>query len=162
MINKSYRRLELSDSYPCPVCRHGSIHALVLTDAFSCEFCRHILSADIGQQQVQLVDSLQAIAWYWDGHCWRLANRGSKDISSLVVLAASVFTVLPPSLVWIAGFIFPPLSSSSQITFPTVWALLTLLAHLSIVLWLIGEYYQVPFYVITKVRLLQRQLSTRH
>ena len=162
MANQAQRPLDLGDSYPCPVCRHGDIHSLTLTDAFACDFCRHILSADLNQQQVQVVDSTQAITWAWNGQQWRVVNANrNADVSGLVIFTAVVLVLLPASLVWLAGFIFPPVTSStsSQIPFSTIWAFLVLLAHLALVLWLIGEYYQIPFYVAAKVRVFQRRFS---
>lgn len=134
----------------------------MLTEAFACEFCRHILSANIQEQQVQVVDSSQPLTWLWNGHRWRLTRtENSEEISGLVIFTAIVLIVIPASLVWLSGIIFPPLDSTSQITFSAVWALLTLLSHLIFVLWLIGEYYQIPFYVAVKVRVLRLQLSQR-
>ncbi|MBE7386215.1 MAG: hypothetical protein F6J95_033095 [Leptolyngbya sp. SIO1E4] len=160
MATQAQRSLDLNDSYPCPVCRHGTIQALVLTDAFACDFCRHILSADLKQQQVQVIDGPQAITWVWEGQRWRVAHGTRREeVSSLIVFSALVLIIVPASLVWLAGFIFPPLSPTSPITFPTLWAFLTFLAHLSLVLWLVGEYYQIPFYVATKVRLFRRRSS---
>ena len=161
MVTQAQRPLDLGDSYPCPVCRHGEIHSLVLTDAFACDFCRHILAADLSQQQVQVVDSTQAITWVWNGQRWRVVNANrNADVSGLVVFTAVVVVLLPASLVWLAGFIFPSASSTAaQIPFSTIWALLVLIAHLALVLWLIGEYYQIPFYIAAKVRLFQRRLS---
>ncbi|MEM9002400.1 MAG: hypothetical protein AAGE59_02615 [Cyanobacteria bacterium P01_F01_bin.86] len=160
MAIQAQRPLELGDSYPCPVCRHGQISSLILTEAFACNFCRHILSVDLKQQQVQVVDSTQSITWAWNGQRWRVVHDNrSADVSGLVAFTAIVLVVLPPSLVWLAGFIFPPLSPTSQIPFSTFWALLVLVAHLSLVLWLLGEYYQIPFYIAAKVRLFHRRFS---
>lgn len=153
------RPLDLSDSYPCPVCRQGQIEAIVLTEAFSCRFCRHILSADIEAQQVKVVDSAQPLTWFWNGQRWRLV-RGDKaeELTGLVIFTAVVLTVVPASLVWLSGAIFPPLEQSSQMPFSVAWALITFLSHLIFVLWLIGEYYQIPFYVAAKVRVLRLRL----
>lgn len=162
MTTQAQASLDLSRVYPCPVCRHGTIQALVLTDAFACEFCRHILSMDAKQQSVQMVDNPQAIAWMWDGQRWRVKNSNrNASLSYAVASIAVILSVLPAGLVWLAGSLFPPLPSApSQLSFSTIWALLTLIAHLSLVLWLIGEYYQFPFYVATKVRLLRQRLSS--
>lgn len=163
MTIQAKRPLDLSDSYPCPICRHGEIQALVLTDAFACQFCRHILSVDLAQQKVQVIDSPQAISWFWNGHRWQIAGRNEgAHLSGVVILAALILIIFPAGLVWLTGAIFPPLSSSSHMRFPTIWALLTLLAHLCIVLWMIGEYFQVPFYIATKVRLMRRNLSQEY
>lgn len=160
MANQFQRPLNLGDSYPCPVCRHGTVRALVLTDAFACNFCRHILAADLHKQQVQVVDSTQAIIWSWSGQRWRVvsANR-SADMSFLVVFTAAVLVLLPASLVWLSGYVFPPASPATPMPFSSMWAVLTLFAHLALVLWMVGEYYQIPFYIAVKVRLFRQQFS---
>ncbi len=154
---QSNRPLDLSSIYPCPICRHGNIEAMVLTEAFACDFCRHILSVNLPQQEVQVLDSTQAIAWKWDGQHWRIARSGKQgDLSGLVVLTSILLIALPASLVGLAGFIFPPMNPAPRLSFANLWALLTLLAHAGLVLWLLGEYYQIPFYIATKVRLLRQ------
>lgn len=157
MTITTQRLLDLNDVFPCPVCRHGQIQALVLTEAFACGFCRHILSADLPQQTVKVIDSNQAIAWIWNGHRWRLQNGASTEMSAIVLITAGVLTIVPASIVWLSGLLFPPLTSASSITFPMMWAFLTFLTHLGLVLWLVGEHYQIPFYVATKFRLLYRR-----
>ena len=132
MATQAQRPLNLSDSYPCPVCRHGDINSLVLTDAFACNFCHHILAADITQQQVQVVDSTQSITWAWDGQRWRVINANrNADISALAIFIAVILIVLPAGLVQLTGLVFAPLPSSHpHIPFSTIWALLVLIAHL--------------------------------
>jgi uncharacterized protein (DUF983 family) len=156
MAPQNQRPLNLSDSFPCPVCRQGSIQAIVLTEAFACEFCRHIMSVDLQAQQVQVVDSSQPLTWLWNGEKWKL-SRGKKadELSALVIITAIVLMIIPATLVWLAGTIFPPLSPSSHLSFSSIWSLLTLLAHSAFVLWLIGEYYQIPFYIAAKVRVMR-------
>jgi hypothetical protein len=136
------------------------MESMVLTEAFACSFCRHILAVDIGQQQVQVIDSSQALTWKWNGQRWRLAHTGRvSEISTTVILAAIALIVFPAGLVWLSGALFPPLTPTPTITFAPIWAVLTLLSHLSLVLWLLGEYYQIPFYIATKVRLFQIQAA---
>lgn len=162
MAIQSQRPLDLNDSYPCPVCRHGKIQALVLVDAFACDFCHHVLAVDMQRQQVQLVDSTQAIAWTWQGKAWRIQNGGEhRSLSAMVLVIAGVLTVVPAAIVWLAGMVFPPLSPTSWITFPMMWAFLTFLTHLGLVLWLVGEHYQIPFYIATKFRLLRLRSFNR-
>lgn len=158
MSTQTPRSLDWNDPYPCPICRNGQIEAMVLTEAFACNFCRHILSVNLAKQQVQVLDSTQSIRWRWDGHQWRIArDNKAGGISGLVILTAVILITLPASLVGAAGFIFPPAPPAPQISFPMIWALLTLIAHLGLVLWLVAEYYQIPFYIATKIRLLQQR-----
>jgi len=155
------RPLSLNDSFPCPVCRQGNIEAIALMEAFACEFCRHILSANLPDQQVKVVDSSQPLTWLWNGTRWQLARgENEQELSALVLFTAAVLIVIPASIVWLSGALFPPLQPSA-VPFSTVWALITLAAHLSFVLWLIGEYYQIPFYVAAKIRIMRLRLPRR-
>jgi len=156
------RPLNLDGAFPCPICRQGTIEAIVLTDAFACEFCRHILSANLADQQVQVVDSTQPLTWGWNGQRWRLVRGDdAQELSMLVYLTAVVLMVIPAGLVWLSGVLFPPLTPSSGLPFSSVWAIITFAAHLSVVLWLIGEYYQIPLYVAAKVRIARSRYRPR-
>jgi hypothetical protein len=151
------RPLGLGDHWPCPLCRQGQLEALVLTDAFACDFCRHILSADIQQQQVQVVDSSQPMAWRWTGEGWRSLHHPDTQLTPLIWIAAGLLLLVPSSLVAVASYLFPPLNPTPGPSFGEVWASLTLACHVAIVLWLLGEHYQVPMYVAAKVRWLQQR-----
>jgi hypothetical protein len=162
MASSPERPLNLDSAFPCPICRQGTIEAIVLTDAFACEFCRHILSANLADQQVQVVDSTQPLTWGWNGQRWRLVRGDhAQELSMLVYLTAVVLMVIPAGLVWLSGVLFPPLTPASGLPFSSVWAIITFAAHLSVVLWLIGEYYQIPLYVAAKVRIARSRYLSR-
>jgi hypothetical protein len=149
--------LSLSDRYPCPVCREGTLESLVLTEAFACNFCRHILAANLSEQQVQVVDISQPVTWTWCNGQWALVRGGAQKMSIAIILVATILILLPAGLIALTGILFPPLKPSSPLSFSMLWALITLIAHLMLVLWLLGEYYQVPFYLSVKMRLLYRR-----
>lgn len=156
MPNPSERPLNLSDTYPCPICRQGTIEAIVLTEAFACPFCRHILSANLADQQVQVVDSSQPLTWLWNGQKWQLDRQeAAGELSGLVIFVAIALITIPAGLVWLSGNLFPPLEPNASLHFSTVWSVITLASHLTLVLWLIGEYYQIPVYVAAKVRIMR-------
>jgi hypothetical protein len=162
MAPQKQRSLNLDETYPCPVCRQGQLQAIVLTEAFACEFCRHILSVDLQEQQVRVVDSSQPLTWLWNGRHWKLSRNNQPDeLSALVMGTAIVLTTVPAGLIWLSGALFPPLQPSSQLSFSEIWALITLLAHAAFVVWLIGEYYQIPVYIAAKVRILRFRTSRR-
>ncbi len=162
MASPPERPLNLNEAFPCPICRQGSIEAIVLTDAFACKFCRHILSANLQEQQVQVVDSNQPLTWLWNGRHWQLM-RGDKanELSTLVLFTAAVLVTIPAGLVWLSGALFPPLTPTEGMPFSTLWAIVTFGAHLSFVLWLVGEYYQIPLYIAAKIRILRSHPTTR-
>jgi hypothetical protein len=78
-------------------------------------------------------------------------------MSIAIILVATILILLPAGLIALTGILFPPLKPSSPLSFSMLWALITLIAHLMLVLWLLGEYYQVPFYLSVKMRLLYRR-----
>ena len=162
MASSIERPLNLESSFPCPICRQGSIEAIVLTDAFACEFCRHILSANLAQQQVQVVDSSQPLTWGWNGRQWRLVRgENTQDLSTLVYFTAAVLIMVPASVVWLSGQLFPPLKPTTGLPFSTLWAIITFATHLGFVLWLIGEYHQIPLYIAARLRIARSRYQSR-
>jgi hypothetical protein len=158
---KHHRPLQYDGTYLCPVCRHGQIQELALTEAFACDFCRHIFTANLTEQTLQVVDSSQPMTWRWNGRGWLAAYQEDYPLSSLIWLMGAILVVLPCAMIWGAAYVFPPLPDSQWASFPTVWATSALILHLGIVLWIFAEYYQMPFYVSTKIRFqrLLRALS---
>ncbi|MEO0755821.1 MAG: hypothetical protein AAFY78_02975 [Cyanobacteria bacterium J06648_16] len=147
------RSLNYDDRYRCPICASGELSVLVLTDAFACDFCRHIFTANLPNQSVQVIDTTQPMAWFWTGDRWRNARRGNTQITLIVCCVALMLSCLPALLIALSSFLFPPLNPPTGIRFSTLWAGLALLVHGGMVLWLVAEHYQWPWYVSTKVRL---------
>lgn len=147
------RSLNYQETYACPVCRHGQITALTLVDAFSCNFCRHIFTADLAHQSVRVEDSSQPMSWRWNGHRWQSMNSVSFDLTLTIWVMGILLVLMPPGLIWLSSYTFPPLPGSGWYWFPTVWAGLAFLIHFLFVAWLLVEHYQVPLYITAKVRL---------
>lgn len=147
------RLLREDETYRCPICRHGELAQFTLMEAFACNFCRHIFIPNFSAQTIQVVDSAQPITWRWTGTQWRMANQGEIDLTVLLWIIGAVLLVLPGSLVALAAYLFPPLPNSSGAWFPSVWIGVTFFVHLLMVLWLLAEYYQVPLYVTSRIRL---------
>lgn len=147
--------LSLEGVYICPICRHGQISALVLTDAFGCDFCRHIFTANLATQSVHVVDSAQPLAWRWNGRAWSPAYRGRRDLSLTIWIVGIILITLPTILVGASAYLFPPLDGSACQWFPLLWVGLTFSTHLALVSWLVAEYYQLPWYITLKFRLLE-------
>lgn len=147
------RKLNYHDTYKCPVCSHGELSVLTLTDAFACSFCRHIFSADLEAQSLQMLDSVQPMVWFWTGERWRYNRRPDGHITAVVWSFALAIACLPALLVVISNYMFPPLDGDGLNQFSIIWTAITLLAHAVIVLWLIAEHYQWPWYVTAKIKL---------
>ncbi|NJM96745.1 MAG: hypothetical protein HC800_05715 [Phormidesmis sp. RL_2_1] len=130
-------------------------------DVFACSFCQHLFTANLQAQSVQLADSLQPMAWYWNGISWRTAHH--RDTSAaLIWLFASTLTVIPVVIIALANYIFPPLESygsssaasvQDNLNFPVIWTGLTLISHGAMSLWLLAEYHRWPWYIASGIRL---------
>lgn len=143
------RRLAYEGSYRCPACASGNLSAIALMDVFACDFCRHLFSANLETQSVHLADSLQPMAWRWNGWNWRTAQQ--SDTAAGIVWAFTVgLTLAPVGIIALSNYVFPPLDSSG---FPKAWTVLTLICHSAIALWLLAEYYRWPWYVSGRVRI---------
>lgn len=147
------RTLNFHDTYTCPVCGHGELSVLTLTEAFACSFCRHIFSANLDSQLLQMVDSVQPMVWFWTGERWRQSGRPDGHITAVVWSFALAIACLPALLIMLSNYMFPPIDSNGLTQFSVIWTVATLLAHAGIVLWLIAEHYQWPWYVTTKIKL---------
>ncbi len=155
-----WRTLNYQDTYICPVCRHGQIAAITLMDAFSCSFCRHIFTANLTDQVVQVEDSSQPMTWRWNGNNWLSAGQVDGDLTILIWLLGTAAVILPPTLVGLSSYTFPPMQGSIWYWFPYIWTGLAFFVHLFLVSWLLAEYYQFPPYISSKIR-LQNLLGRR-
>ena len=148
----SSQSLNYEGVYICPICRHGEISALTLMDAFACNFCRHIFTANLREQSLQVVDNSHPLTWRWTGNTWRAAHDVHADQTILLWFVGLILICLPPTLVGLASYMFPPLDDQMSMV-PTLWTSLTFLLHFLLVAWLIAEHYQFPAYVSCKIRL---------
>ncbi|MBT9314923.1 hypothetical protein [Leptothoe spongobia] len=149
----SLRTLNYDDTYTCPVCGHGELSVLTLTDAFACSFCRHIFTANLDAQSLQMVDGVQPLVWFWTGERWRHNQRPDGHVTAVVWSFALAIACLPALLVIASNYMFPPIDNAGLNQFSLIWTVATLLAHAGIVLWLIAEHYQWPWYVTAKIKL---------
>ena len=127
-------------------------------DAFACDFCRHIFTPNLEAQTLEVVDSVQPMTWRWTGQKWRQSRQLDRDLTVLVWGLGAVLILLPPGLIGLAGYVFPPLPDSPGATVPLVWAGLTLLSHSLLAGWLVAEHYQFSAYVALKLQ-LRRQFQ---
>jgi hypothetical protein len=144
--------LSYQETYLCPICRHGQIAELTLMDAFACNFCRHIFTANLSEQTVQVVDSSQPMSWRWNGRNWQVAYHDDLNLTVMIWLVGGLLIVLPSAIVSLSAYTFPPLPGSAWDWFPMVWVNCTFLVHLLLVVWVMSEHYQIPWYVASKIR----------
>jgi len=138
-------------TYTCPVCRHGQISSLILMDAFACNLCQHIFSVNWEQQLLQMADSQIPLTWHWNGRAWQGENRPGVTLGWEYVFLGLLFALLPPMLIALSAYLFPPLPGSPLFWFPWVWAGLAFLTHFTCLLWLVAEYYQFPVLLYLKI-----------
>ena len=136
--------LNYTHTYSCPVCHHGEISNLALMDAFACNFCSHIFTADLEKQVIEIADSQLPLSWRWNGRTWKRLQPEGVEIGWSYLLIALGFVLIPPSLIGISLYLFPPLPNSPLSWFPVFWIVLTFFCHLLTILWLVVEYYQFP------------------
>lgn len=146
---KSTTRLAFDESYRCPACGSGEMSAIAMMDVFACNFCRHMFTANLQTQSVHLADSLQPMAWQWNGWRWRTAQQ-SDTAAGVIWMFAGVLTAAPVGIIAVSNYIFPPLEGSN---FPLMWIGLTLLSHGIMSGWLLAEYHRWPWYVGGRIRL---------
>ena len=150
------KQLTYEESYRCPACASGDLSAIALMDIFACDFCRHMFTANLTNQSIQLADSLQPMAWQWNGWRWQTAQQ-SNTAAALIWAFTSGLTLAPVAIIALSNYIFPPLENTG---FPVIWTMLTLACHSAIALWLLAEYHRWPWYISSRIRLnrLREQL----
>ncbi|MBD2185862.1 hypothetical protein [Aerosakkonema funiforme] len=147
------RRLNLHDVYICPVCRYGELSVLTLTESFACNFCRHIFTTNLNDQLLIMADSSQPMAWRWTGRNWKIAHQKDSELTAVLWLLGAALVIFPTLIVGLSAYIFPAEEGSYGAWLPKFWIGLTFVCHLSFVVWLLAENYQLPYYMVLKVKL---------
>ncbi|HIK09277.1 MAG TPA: hypothetical protein IGS52_03245 [Oscillatoriaceae cyanobacterium M33_DOE_052] len=150
-LNQIPHHLHYDGAYPCPICLWGRISGLAMMDAFGCYLCRHIFTANLETQILMMADQERPLSWHWNGKRWQGGHRPDTELGWGIWLAAFALILLPPTLIWLGGRIFPPLPGSPLSWFPDFWAVSAFFGHLTIVIWLVVEYYQFPLLVFFRV-----------
>ena len=153
-------RFHLDGEYSCPVCRHGKVSAMPLMETFACNFCQHIFTVDFDKQLLKMADSQLPLTWYWNGKNWKGIHREGAEAGWGYFLFGLGFVFLPTAIIAFGTYIFPPLPGSPLSWLPIFWSVLTFVAHLSCLIWLVIEYYQFPIFLY--VRALKRRFSPRN
>ncbi len=143
---------------PCPVCRHGTIRSLPLMDeTWACFSCQHLFAVKGDAAMVRLLDAQGSLTWSWQARlgAWRRWQPQATALGWGYAIAGVLFALLPPLLVEMPAYWFPPRTGG---WLPHFWALLTLLVHGGILAWLVLGYLQLP--VGLYLQALWRQRST--
>jgi hypothetical protein len=152
-------RFHLQGVYTCPLCRHGQISAMPLMETFACNFCHHIFTTNFEQQVLKIADSQLPLTWRWNGKNWKGVQREGTELGWSYLGIGIIFVVLPTAIIATGSYLFPPLPGSPLSWLPLWWTILTFLAHLFCVIWLIIEYYQFPIFLY--FRALRRSFFSR-
>jgi hypothetical protein len=156
--SKLINQLNFDSAYPCPVCRLGQIRNLSLMDAFACDLCNHIFEANLDRQQLKMVARQPPLIWCWNGRHWIEPHLEGMELGWGYILAAIALVALPTTLIGLTLYAFPPTADTPLSWVPYVWAGLTFLSHLGIIVWLVIEIYQFPVGVYLRA-IRQRLLS---
>lgn len=149
-------RFHLKGEYPCPVCRHGKIAQMTLMEAFACNFCQHIFTTNFEKQVLKMADSQLPLTWYWNGKNWKGIQREGTEFGWGYIVIGLAFVTLPTGIIVLGAYLFPPLPNSPLSWLPLFWAILTFISHLSCLILLVIEYYQLP--IMLYARALRRRL----
>jgi len=128
-------------------------------EALACGFCQHIFIANVERQVLKMADREPPLSWRWNGRNWIGAHLEGVELGWGYLVAAVGLIFLPPTLLGLAAYYFPPTPGSRMSWLPTAWTALALVLHLSIVLWLVAEMYQLP--VAAYLRVMRRRILGR-
>ncbi len=140
-------RFHLQGVYTCPLCRHGQIAAMPLMETFACNFCHHIFTTNFEQQVLKIADSQLPLTWRWNGKNWKGIQQEGTELGWSYLAIGIIFVLLPTAIIATGSYLFPPLPGSPLSWLPLWWTILTFLAHLFCLIWLIIEYYQFPIFL---------------
>jgi hypothetical protein len=130
--------------YPCPVCHVGKITPMTLMEAMACDFCQQIFTVSVENQQIKMPSRQPPLTWRWNGFSWTEGHLEGVEFGWGYVLAATMFVILPTALIGTVAYYFPPHPDTPLSWVPYIWTVLTLFSHLTIVVWLLIEIYQIP------------------
>jgi hypothetical protein len=84
------------------------------------------------------------LTWRWNGFSWTEGQLEGVELGWGYGLAAAVFVILPTTLIGIVAYYFPADLKEPITWTPYIWTVLTFLSHLSIIVWIVIEIYQIP------------------
>ena len=122
---KSAQKIDLSEVYPCPTCRHrGKLQGITLTEAFGCDRCQQIYvirDAGFGLEQLSGAHPYRRL-WRWTGHQWKQQGHLSDSrwwgllLLVIVLLGLSAFWILLPTPLRILAVLMAGLVAGAMLT----------------------------------------------
>jgi hypothetical protein len=113
-------------------------------ETMACDFCQEIFTVNLEQQQIKMPARQPPLVWRWNGFSWAETQLEGVELGWGYGIAAIAFVFFPTILIGIVAFYFPPSLDAPLTWIPYIWTILTFLSHLSIILWIIIEVYQIP------------------
>ncbi|MBD2664345.1 hypothetical protein B6N60_01101 [Richelia sinica FACHB-800] len=153
--------LNFHEDYPCPVCRIGKISHMPMMEAMSCDFCQEIFTVNLELQQIKMPSREPPLMWRWNGVKWTEAQLEGVELGWGYGLAAIAFVILPTALIGLGAYYFPPTPHAPLTWIPYIWTILTFLLHLSIIIWIFIEVYQIPISAYFRAITRWRNRATR-
>ena len=77
---KNHQVLDLEQSYPCPICRQGTLEPITLTEAWGCDRCRQIFERGADTHTIGKLSTPyhRQRRWHWNGKQWMLVSQHEK------------------------------------------------------------------------------------
>ncbi|NEQ51254.1 MAG: hypothetical protein F6K11_14135 [Leptolyngbya sp. SIO3F4] len=122
---KLAQKVDLSEVYPCPTCRHrGQLQSITLTEAFGCDRCQQIYvirDAGLGLEQLSGAHPYRRL-WRWTGHQWKQYSHIPESrwlglvVLVVVLLAISGFWFLLPTSLRVLALLIAGLAGGAILT----------------------------------------------
>lgn len=114
-------------------------------ETWGCGFCGQLFLTNEQTQLLRAVDPSISRIWFWNGRQWQRQPAADLQPVWLWQGLSILLVMLPTTLIGVSAYLFPTDPNSFLHEFPVIWTGITFLAHLIIVIYLLTEYYQIPF-----------------
>lgn len=83
------RTLSTDCSYPCPICKHGTIEPITLTEAWGCDRCQQIFERSAEPNTIGKLSTPyhRPRTWQWTGRGWVLSKKSAQPKTLKLVTA---------------------------------------------------------------------------
>ena len=126
MYLKENQTLDQDKTYPCPVCRSGSLTLITLTEAWGCGTCQEIFEQKAPDQIRRVTAYPRQVNWQWTGKSW-VRSRLPQKPDRLRRFIGAIALVL---LIWLA------LTTLELIDIPVKIGVVALILIALIIVWI--------------------------